>query len=283
MLASLCDLLKDAEKGKYAIAAFNTPSMEGVRAAVSAAEELSVPVILSHAEAHDKIVPIEMIGKVMMEAAKDSKVPVCVHLDHGSSFELIYKAMDMGFTSVMFDGSNLPYEKNIELTCQVVHDAHLKGVSVEAELGIMTTSGISTETGSTSSTDNYTNPELAHDFVQKTGIDALAASFGTVHGLYLTAPNLDFERLNQIHSKAGIPIVMHGGSGVSKEDYIKAINNGVRKINYYTYAVRAAGEVIRQRLMELKGPAFYHDITLLAIDAMKQDFISAMKVFYNKN
>jgi fructose-bisphosphate aldolase, class II len=287
MLVSLCDLLKDANDGKYAVGAFNTPTLEAVRASISAAEELSVPVIISHAEAHDKIVPIEIIGKIMLEMAKSSSVPVCVHLDHGSSLELIYKAMDMGFSSVMFDGSNLPYEKNVELTCQVVLDAHAKGVSVEAELGIMTASGIGGETTGVGSAlkydDNYTNPELACDFVQKTGIDALAASFGTVHGLYLKAPNLDFERLNQIYNKTKTPIVMHGGSGVSEEDYIKAIENGVRKINYYTYAARAAGEAIRQKLAELKGPAFYHDITLWAIDAMKKDYITAMKVFYNKN
>lgn len=282
MLVSLCKLLEDAQKKKYAVGAFNTPTLEAVRAVVSAAEELSVPVIISHAEVHEDIVPIEIIGPIMLAAAKSAKIPVCVHLDHGSSLDLIYKAMDMGFTSVMFDGSSLPYEKNVELTCKVVKDAHEKGISVEAELGIMTTAGGGENIGvkvGLEQDDIYTSPELASDFVKKTNIDALAASFGTAHGIYLTAPKLDYERLSQIHEKTQIPIVMHGGSGVSEEDYRKVINNGVRKINYYTYMSRAAGEAIRKKLSDMEGTAFYHDITCWAIDAMKEDAMKAMRVF----
>lgn len=283
MLVNLCDLLEDAEKKKYAVGAFNTPTLEAVRAVVSAAEELKVPVIISHAEVHEDIVPIDIIGPIMLEAAKSAKVPVCVHLDHGSTFDLIYKAMDIGFTSVMFDGSSLPYEKNVELTCKVVKDAHAKGISVEAELGIMTTSSggenIGVKVGSENK-DIYTNPDLASDFVKKTNIDALAASFGTAHGIYLKAPKLDYERLRQIQENTQIPIVMHGGSGVSEEDYRKVISNGVRKINYYTYMSRAAGEDIRKKLRDMEGTAFYHDITSWAIDAMKEDAMRAMKVFY---
>lgn len=279
MLVSLCNLLEDAEKKKYAIGAFNTPTLEAVRAVVSAAEELNVPVIISHAEAHEDIVPIEIIGPIMLAAAKSAKVPICVHLDHGSSLDLIYKAMDLGFTSVMFDGSSLPYEKNVELTCKVVKDAQKRGISVEAELGIMTTENDTME-NETNKQDLYTNPELASDFVTKTKIDALAASFGTAHGIYLKTPKLDYERLSQIHEKTQIPIVMHGGSGVSEEDYRKVIKNGVRKINYYTYMSRAAGEAIRKKLSSLEGTAFYHDITSWAVEAMKEDVMRAMRVFY---
>lgn len=283
MLVSLCDLFKDAQKKEYAIGAFNTPTLEAVRAVIAAAEELDVPVIISHAEVHETIVPIEIIGPIMLQAARASKTSVCVHLDHGSSLDLIYKAMDMGFTSVMFDGSSLPYEKNVELTCKVVKNAHEKGISVEAELGIMTTSGVGGENigvdESLNNSDIYTNPELASDFVKRTNIDALAASFGTAHGIYLTAPKLDYDRLSQIHEKTQIPIVMHGGSGVSQEDYRKVIQNGVRKINYYTYMSRAGGETIREKLSEMEGPAFYHDITGWAIEAMKEDAMKAMKVF----
>lgn len=283
MLVSLCNLLKDAQKKEYAVGAFNTPTLEAVRAVIAAAEELNVPVIISHAEVHETIVPIEIIGPIMLQAAKDSKTPVCVHLDHGTSLQLIYKAMDMGFTSVMFDGSSLPYEKNVELTCKVVKEAHTRGVSVEAELGIMTTSGVGGENigadGTLNNSDIYTNPELASDFVKKTHIDALAASFGTAHGIYVTTPKLDYERLSQIHEKTQIPIVMHGGSGVSEEDYRKVIQNGVRKINYYTYMSRAAGETIRKKLSHMEGSAFYHDITVWAIDAMKEDAMKAMRVF----
>ncbi|MCH5138307.1 class II fructose-bisphosphate aldolase, partial [Clostridiaceae bacterium UIB06] len=192
---------------------------------------------------------------------------------------LIYKAMDLGFTSVMFDGSSLPYEKNVELTCKVVKDAQKRGVSVEAELGIMTT-GNDTVKNEANKQDLYTNPELALDFITKTKIDALAASFGTAHGIYLKAPKLDYERLSQIHEKTQVPIVMHGGSGVSEEDYRKVIKKGVRKINYYTYMSRAAGEAIREKLGALEGTAFYHDITSWAIEAMKEDVMRAMRVFY---
>jgi len=283
MLVSLCNLLEDAEKKKYAVGAFNTPTLEAVRAVVSAAEELNVPVIISHAEVHEDIVPIEIIGPIMLAAGKYARVPVCVHLDHGSSLDLIYTAMNLGFTSVMFDGSRLPYEKNIELTCKVVKDAYAKGISVEAELGIMTTADGGENVGVKSDSkekDLYTNPDLALDFVKKTNIDALAASFGTVHGIYLKAPKLDYERLRQIQEKTQIPIVMHGGSGVSEEDYRKVISNGVRKINYYTYMSRAAGEAIRKKLEDMEGTAFYHDITSWAIDAMKEDAMRAMRVFY---
>lgn len=283
MLVSLCNLLEDAEKKEYAVGAFNTPTLEAVRAVIAGAEELKVPVIISHAEVHESIVPIEIIGPIMLQAAKAAKVPVCVHLDHGSSLDLIYKAMELGFTSVMFDGSSLPYEKNVELTCQVVKDAHLKGVSVEAELGIMTTSGvggerIGVEEGSENK-DLYTNPDLAADFVKKTNIDALAASFGTAHGIYLKTPKLDYERLSEIHKKAQLPIVMHGGSGVSEDDYLKVIERGVRKINYYTYMSRAAGEAIRKKINDSEVDVFYHDITCIAIEAMKQDAMKAMRVF----
>ncbi|AKN30840.1 ketose-bisphosphate aldolase [Clostridium carboxidivorans P7] len=283
MLVSLCNLLEDAEKKGYAVGAFNTPTLEAVRAVIAGAEELKVPVIISHAEVHESIVPIEIIGPIMLQAAKAAKVPVCVHLDHGSSLDLIYKAMELGFTSVMFDGSSLPYEKNVELTCQVVKDAHLKGVSVEAELGIMTTSGvggekIGVEEGSENK-DLYTNPDMAADFVKKTNIDALAASFGTAHGIYLKTPKLDYERLSEIRKKAQLPIVMHGGSGVSEDDYRKVIERGVRKINYYTYMSRAAGEAIRKKINASEGDVFYHDITCLAIEAMKQDAMKAMRVF----
>ncbi|AWI05339.1 class II fructose-bisphosphate aldolase [Clostridium drakei] len=283
MLVSLCNLLEDAEKKEYAVGAFNTPTLEAVRAVIAGAEELKVPVIISHAEVHESIVPIEIIGPIMLQAAKAAKVPVCVHLDHGSSLDLIYKAMEIGFTSVMFDGSSLPYEKNVELTCQVVKDAHLKGVSVEAELGIMTTSGVGGEKiGAEEGSENkdlYTNPDLAADFVKKTNIDALAASFGTAHGIYLKTPKLDYERLSEIRKKSQLPIVMHGGSGVSEDDYRKVIERGVRKINYYTYMSRAAGEAIRKKINASEEDVFYHDITCLAIEAMKQDAMKAMKVF----
>ncbi|SKA79168.1 fructose-bisphosphate aldolase, class II [Clostridium sp. USBA 49] len=284
MLVNLNYLLKEAQNKKTAVAAFNTPSLEAVRAAISAAEELSVPVIIQHAQVHEEIVNIEIIGKIMLEMAKNSKVDVCVHLDHGTNINLINKAIDMGFTSVMFDGSNLPYEENIICTSQIVQEAHKRGISVEAELGVMSTSNYGEkliDDSNFNKDDIYTDPELAFDFVKRTGIDALAASFGTVHGLYLTKPNLDFKRLKNIYDKTMVPIVMHGGSGVSREDYHKSIENGVRKINYYTYAARAAGEAIRKKIKESNDPIFYHDITLLAMEAMKQDMMYALKIFNN--
>lgn len=287
MLVTLKELLDQAEKGNYAVGAFNCPTLESARAAVEAAEELQVPIILAHAEVHFEITPLEIMGPILVELAKKSSVPIAVHLDHGSTFENVKKAIDIGFSSVMIDASHMKYEENIKTVQEVVEYARNFNVSVEAELGMMTSSGIGGEetAGSkhtpSSPADYYTDPAVAKDFVEKTNIDGLAASFGTVHGIYMKEPDLDFNRLQQIYKNIHIPVVMHGGSGLSEEDYINAINNGVRKINYYSYSAKAGGQAVKEYIGK-EETVFYHDLAVVAKDAMKEDLKRAMEVFTNK-
>ncbi|WP_449620889.1 class II fructose-bisphosphate aldolase [Robertmurraya sp. Marseille-Q9965] len=284
MLVTLRELLNDAEIKNYAVGAFNCPTLESARAAIEAAEELQVPVILSHAEVHFEITPLEIMGPILINLAKKATVPVTVHLDHGSCLENIKKAIDIGFTSVMIDGSHLNFEENVRIVKEVVEYASKKNVSVEAELGMMTSSGLGGEETSgealNDSVDIYTDPEIAKDFVERTQIDGLAASFGTVHGIYLKEPKLDFDRLQKIHRNIQRPVVMHGGSGLNEEDYIRAINAGVRKINYYSYAAMAGAEAVKEYI-ETESHHFYHDCVVVAKDAMKKDIKNAMRIFSN--
>lgn len=289
MLVTLKEILMQAEEGNYAVGAFNSPTLESARAAVEAAEELQVPIILSHAEVHFEITPLEIMGPILVELAKKASVPVAVHLDHGSSLETVKKAIDTGFSSVMIDASHMSYEDNVKTVVEVVDYAHKHNVSVEAELGMITSSGIGGEETAGGeyvldgdAEDYYTDPDVAKDFVQRTGIDALAASFGTVHGIYIKEPQLDIERLNLISENSKKPVVMHGGSGLSEEEYIAVINSGVRKINYYSYAAKAGANAIKEYIEQNKD-LFYHDFAVIAKDAIKKDVKRAMEIFLNKN
>lgn len=279
MLIHLKEALAFASENHLAIGAFNTPTLESLDAVIEAAEELRLPVIIAHAELHEGIAPLESIGPVMVLKARLAKVPVVVHLDHGEHLDYLKKAIDIGFTSVMFDGSLLPVEENVSLTKEAVAFAHERGVSVEAEIGALP----SREDGQENHLDQaslYTDPALAKDFVEETGIDALAASFGTAHGIYKRAPKLDFERIEKIAALAGVPLVMHGGSGVSPEDYRKAIARGIAKINYYSYMAREGVNAARKCLEET-NPTFYHDLAHAAKEAMKADAKMAMIRFAN--
>ena len=276
------DVLKIAEEKNIAIGSFNTPTLENLWAVIEAAESMNVPVIIMHAELHEPIAPLSFIGPIMVLAASNSKVPVCVHLDHGEHLDYIKTALDLGFTSVMYDGSLLPYEENIKNTKECVKMAKEKGASVEAEIGILGGRESLDSNKQYKQEDLYTDPELAKRFVLDTGIDALACSFGTAHGIYKSKPKLDFERVEKIRSLTGLPIVMHGGSGVSKEDYVKAIEKGVRKINYYSYSAKAGTEATKDLLAKNPNLTFYHEIAFAAKEAMRKDVLSAMKVFYEK-
>jgi fructose-bisphosphate aldolase, class II len=286
MLITLKEMLASADAGNYAVGAFNSPTLEAVRAAIEAAEELQVPIILSHAEVHNELIPIEVMGPILIDFAKRASVPVAVHLDHGSSMESVKKAVEIGFSSVMIDASHMEFEKNVFIVQQVVAYAHSHNVSVEAELGVMTSSGIGGEEipkgehKISEETDYYTDPFIAKDFVERTGIDALAASFGTVHGIYIEKPNLDFHRLKSIYENIQKPVVMHGGSGLSEEEYLTAINSGVRKINYYSYGAKAGALAVKDYINQTSS-LFYHDLTTAAKEAIKKDLKRAMQIFMN--
>lgn len=271
MLVTLKEILKTAEENKCAIGSFNTPNMTSAEAVIAAAEELQRPVILMHAQVHEEmgLCKMEDITPVMLHFAKKASVPVCVHLDHGTDLDYIKKGLTLGFTSVMYDGSCLSAEENTENTRIAVKEALKYGASVEAEIGSM-----GSREGGEAAASVYTEPDAAVQFVNDTGIDALACAFGTAHGFYKAEPKLDFERLSKIHSLVSVPIVMHGGSGVSEQDYREVIERGVRKVNYYTYMAAAGGEAVSG-----KSYKQFHDALLDGKAAMKENVKKAIRVF----
>ena len=277
MLITLKNILKMAESKDMAIAAFNVTSLEGILAVIEAAEDEDTPVILQFANAaHSKYISLEDIGRVMVAFADKSKVPVCVHLDHGNNFDEIKRALDLGFTSIMYDGSELSLKQNIANTKYAKILADEYGASIEAELGSMGTEGENENI-----LGAYTDPEVARVFVNETGIDALAASFGTVHGIYKSRPNLDFDIISGIRKLSGIPVVMHGGSGISDSDFKKCIDCGVRKINYYTYAAKYAGDAIKDMIKDKNGNIYSHDILVEIRRNMVKTYKETIRVFKN--
>lgn len=290
MLVTLKELLNEAKREKKAVGAFNGTTLESIQGIIRAAEELGCPVVLQHAQSHDLIIPLDEIGPILLYYARRAKVPVSVHLDHGSSFERCIQAMRLGFTSVMYDASGKDFETNIRETAEIVRIAHAAGVSVEAELGHIFTSEIvvGEGTGADSAADYedvgdiYTDPQTAKEFAERTGVDCLAVAFGTTHGVYLTEPKLDLSRVAEIRDAAGIPLVMHGGSGVSEEDYRTAIENGICKVNYYTYMNAAGGKASKEYWEDEEKPLFYDQMALAAAEAMKEDVKKAMKVFQKR-
>ena len=276
MLVNLEYVLKIAEEKNCAIGSFNTPNLENMIAVISAAEELNVPVIIMHAQCHEEYAPLDIVGPIMLLMAKRAKVPVCVHLDHCEDLNYLKRAIDIGFTSVMIDASSLPYDENVKLTKEAVCLAHPKNISVEAEIGVLGGREAGNQKPLTKE-EMYTDPDLAKKFVDDTNIDALACSFGTAHGIYKVKPELDFDRIQRINKLCNLPLVMHGGSGVSSEDYVKAIKCGVRKINYYSYMSREGVYAAREILK--KDITFYHELASYATSKMKEDVIRALKIF----
>ncbi len=279
MLVTLKEILKIAEARKCAIGSFNTPNMTSARAIIAAAEELNEPVIIMHAQVHEEmgLCKMDEVAPMMLMFADKAKVPVCVHLDHGTDLDYVKRGLDLGFTSVMFDGSNLDEELNLAHTCIARELSLAYGASLEAEIGSMGARE-SAAAGEESPESIYTDPVEAQKFVEETGVDALACAFGTAHGVYLKAPKLDFPRLEKIKSLVDVPLVMHGGSGVSVEDYKKVIELGIRKINYYTYMAKAGANAVAA----LPDKTFWHDIEVAAINGMKEDVKSAINVFAGK-
>lgn len=252
-------------------------------AVIGGAKELGVPVIIQFAQCHEPWIPLSAIGPIMVEHAKRAEVPVCVHLDHGETLEYLQQALDMGFTGIMYDGSVLPYEENRENTKAATAMAAKTGAGVEAELGSMgkRESGAGDGTGAEDETKIYTDPALAKRFVEETGIDALACSFGTTHGIYLTKPKLDFDVVRNVRKLTDeIPVVMHGGSGVSREDFREAVRAGVRKVNYFTYMDKGGGSAAEYiQTVKAGEPVFFSSVIQEAEKAMKENVKEAMKTF----
>ena len=229
-LVKMKDLLRRAEEKNIGCGAFSVGNMEMVRGAIRAAEELDTPIILQIAEVRLKNSPLHLMGPMMVQAAKEAKVDVAVHLDHGLTFETVDKALEIGFTSVMLDASTLPFEENIARVKAVVEKARKYGATVEAELGLVGGS----EDGSCDHGIRCTDPDDAVVYARETGIDALAVAIGIAHGNYPVAPTLAFDVLEKIHEKVDIPLVLHGGSGITDKDFQRAISLGIRKVNIAT-------------------------------------------------
>ena len=229
-LVKMKDLLRRAEEKNIGCGAFSVGNMEMVRGAIRAAEELDTPIILQIAEVRLKNSPLHLMGPMMVQAAKEAKVDVAVHLDHGLTFETVDKALELGFTSVMLDASTLPFEENIAKVKTVVEKARKYGATVEAELGLVGGS----EDGSCDHGIRCTDPDDAVVYARETGIDALAVAIGNAHGNYPVAPTLAFDVLEKIHEKVDIPLVLHGGSGITDKDFQRAISLGIRKVNIAT-------------------------------------------------
>ena len=283
MLVKLNDVLNYAKENKCAVGAYNTPTFENLFAVIRAAEKRNVPIIIMHAELHEEIAPIDEIGPLMVQAAKNSKVPICCLLDHGEHLDYIERALKIGFTGIMYDGSLLPYEDNVKNTIKCVVMAKKFGADVEAEIGVLGGRESLHSSNDIKKEDLYTDPYLALKFVKETNVDALACSFGTAHGIYKSKPCLDFNLLEEIKKLINIPLVMHGGSGVSVDDYRKSISSGIRKINYYSYAAKAGVEAAAEYINTHKNINFYHEISFYVIQKIEEDVGKSMDVFYKRD
>lgn len=232
MLVNMRDILLPAKEGGYGVGFFNAVNVEMARAVIETAEELYAPVMIGTAEILLPVMELERVAEYVIPMAKKASVPVCVHYDHGLTFERCMEALSLGFTSIMYDCSTSCYEENVEKVAEIVKICHAVHVTVEGELGHVGDNAGSGKLENPS--DYFTNPETARDFAAKTGIDALAVAIGNAHGDYTFPPKLDFERIQTIAEKTNLPLVLHGGSGLSDEDFQKTVKLGVSKINIFT-------------------------------------------------
>lgn len=232
MLVSGKEILDHAHQNKYAVGAFNINNMEILQAVIAAAERENSPVLLQTSEGAIKYAGLDYLSAMVHLAASKTKVPVALHLDHGTTYETVMRCISGGWTSVMFDGSHFPLAENIAATKEIIKVAHACGISVEAELGRL--SGVEDNISVEEKDSIYTNPTEAVEFVEQTGVDSLAIAIGTAHGKYKGVPKLDFDRLAKIKSLLDMPIVLHGASGVPEDQILKAVSLGINKINIDT-------------------------------------------------
>lgn len=273
-LVPMKKLLENAEKNNIAVGAFSVGNMEMVMGAVLAAEELNTPIILQIAECRLKNSPLELMGPMMLSAAKNAKVDIAVHLDHGLKIETVEKALKMGFTSVMFDGSTLPLEENIKAVKQVREMADQYGATVEAELGVVG----GNEGDGAAHEILCTNPEDAKLFCDETGVDALAVAIGNAHGNYPVLPNLRFDVLDDINKLVPTPLVLHGGTGITDEMFQQAIMLGVRKVNIATASFDNLAKYA-QDYCSTKEKANYFELSSKMVEGVYANVKRHIKVF----
>jgi fructose-bisphosphate aldolase, class II len=283
-LINLKDLLANARQNNYAVGAFNVTNLGFIDTLIDAAVEQRSPIIIQIAEVHLKYVDLEEIAPIIISAAKKVDIPICFHLDHGQSLKTVMRAIRAGFTSVMFDGSALPFADNIKATKEVVRIAESVNVSVEAEIGHVGGEAIG-EVAPVSHAANkelFTKVEEATTFVKETSVDALAIAIGNVHGFYKGDPNLDFDRLAAIKQAVSTPLVLHGGSGISDADFRKAVSLGICKINFYTEMSAGAVTSLRKYLADKPDVTSLPDVIARGFDEVKNIVKNRLEVFGSK-
>lgn len=275
-IVTLKELITRAGEKKIAVGAFSVGNMEMILGAIRAAEEMNTPIIIQIAEVRLPTSPLAVMGPMMVAAAENSSVDVCVHLDHGLNYETVEQALDIGFSSVMLDGSLLSFEDNIALTKKVVDTASRYGASVEAELGVVG----GNEGGGKAHTIQYTDPLVADEFCKRTGVDALAVAIGNAHGHYAVAPKLRLDVLKQIDEACDTPLVLHGGSGITPETFQECIRNGIRKVNIATAsfdAVTKASQTVSQ------NGGNYFTLSQAMADAVCENVKNHIRIFNMEN
>ena len=263
-------MLLDAQKGGYAVGAFNAENMEMVKAIIRAAEELKAPVMIQTTPSTVKYASLAMFVGMVAAEARDASIPVCLHLDHGSSFELAVQAVKEGYTSVMIDGSKLSFEGNVDVSARVVAVAHPNHIPVEAELGKVG----GKEDDLEAVADTNTDPLQAKEFAERTGIDSLAVAIGTAHGFYVGTPVLDKERLSEIRRTVDIPLVLHGASGLSDEDVADCVARGICTVNFATELRKAytdAGKKLLEEKPETFDPKKLGEVGMEAVTKLVKD------------
>ena len=277
MLANLNDVLVQAGKEHRAVGLFNTCNLELAKGVIEAAEETNSPVIIGTAEVLFPVASLEEVADMVIPMAERASVPVVVHLDHGLTKEACKKALNLGFTSIMYDCSTDPYEVNIEKTAEMAKLAHQVGATIEAELGHV---GNNPTEGDTPDPQAfYTEPDQALDFVTRTNVDALAIAVGTAHGAYKLPPKLDFDRIREIRSTVDAALVLHGGSGLTDQDFQMAVDAGISKINIFTDINMAAAKAAADGYQ--KGNVLLTDLQPAMVEAVKQATIKKMNIFKN--
>lgn len=272
MLVNLIDILKKAQDGGYAVGLFNTTDTDMLEAVIAAAEELRSPVVIGTAEVLLPYGELSLIAPSVIAAAKRASVPVVVHYDHGLTFDRCMEALRLGFSSVMFDGSTKSYEENLRETREIVKIAHSFGASVEGEIGHVGQAS----SGDEALTDSYTTPEEAKEYVDKTGVDALAVAIGTAHGVYKKKPMLNVNRLKEIRAAIDTPLVLHGGSGLSDDDFRETVREGIAKVNIFTDLCLAGNRATadgREKGLD------YLETRNLKVQYIKEEVMKKMRLF----
>lgn len=279
MLVNLNEVLIPAKRGKYAVGLFNAVNLELARGIIAAAEKTSSPVIMGTAEVLFPYGPLEEVSYYLLPMAKKARVPVVIHLDHGLKKETCLKALELGFTSIMYDCSTDDYDTNVKKVKEMAEIAHSYGATIEGELGHVGDNEGSAEGNSilTNPSKFFTDPKLAKDYVEKTKVDALAIAVGNAHGAYKLPPKLDFERIRTIAKTVDVPLVLHGGSGLTDDDFKKAIKEGISKVNIFTDINIAAVKAEFSKFTDMNKGII--DLIPAAVEAVKQETISKMELF----